>query len=328
MEALSCHFAPVFPNRTELKSKRPQLPIPPAGFPPIEKDWTVEFETFENADHNGHIFAHLFRPLTPDPKRQHRAIVLVHGQGEHSGRYVHWPHYLRDTIGSIYAIDLRGHGQSTGLRGSIKNFDGYADDVALAVNRYSNYLLERYGKAEIHLVGHSMGGLTVIRTLLLHPELKIASAAVSAPMIDLAFPIPKVKVLAAKLMNKVLPLLPVPGEPIADLVSRDPEVVKHYKNDPLNHGLASPSFYFSYLDARDDTIARAGSFSKVPFLLLLPTGDRIISPEPTEKLFAAIKSSEKKLIRYPDLYHEVFNEPEKAKVFSDLQAWIKAHSAG
>lgn len=328
MEALSCHFAPVFPNRTDIKSKRPQLPLPPSGFPPIEKDWTVEFETFENADRNGHIFAHLFRPQVPTASRQHRAIVLVHGQGEHSGRYVHWPHYLRDTIGSIYAIDLRGHGQSTGLRGSIKDFDGYANDVALAVKRYGNYLKERYGKAEIHLFGHSMGGLTVIRTLLLHPDLELASAAVSAPMLKLAFPIPKAKILGAKVLHRVLPLLPVPGEPLGDIVSRDPEVVKHYKTDPLNHGLASASFYFSFLKVSEDCFARAKDFSKVPFLLLLPMADRIIDPKTTEKLFEAIKSPEKKIIRYPELFHEIFNEPEKAQAFSDLQAWIKAHSAG
>jgi hypothetical protein len=102
----TCHFAPVFPYRPELRRKRPQVPQPPRGFPPIESDWVVEFETFLSSDQKATLYSHLFRPVNLQGPRAHKALVVLHGQGEHSGRYIHWPHFLRDTVGSIYAISM------------------------------------------------------------------------------------------------------------------------------------------------------------------------------------------------------------------------------
>jgi alpha-beta hydrolase superfamily lysophospholipase len=320
---LTCHFAPVFPYRPDLKHKKPQVPQGPRGFPPKEDGWLVEFECFDSVDRKAQIFGHLFRPEKVAPDLAHRALVILHGQGEHSGRYIHWPHYLKDDVGSMYLIDHRGHGQSTGIRGHVDNFDSYADDAAAAVRRYHQYLMEKHGKAEIHLVGHSMGGLIALRTALRY-DLPIRSLIVSAPMIDLAFPVGRIKEFAAGILNKFVPYLPLPAEPLSDLVSRDPAVVEHYKTDILNHGLASPGFYFSYLAVKKDTQRRAKEF-RVPLLVLLPMADRVINPEGTEALFRILQAPEKKIIRYPGLYHEVFNEPEKDQVFADLKTWLRAH---
>ncbi|MES2746307.1 MAG: lysophospholipase [Bdellovibrionota bacterium] len=318
---LDCHFAPVFTSQQ--KFKNPQTPSQPAGFHALPPDWVVEFETIPLA--NAHLFAHLFRG--PKPELQHKAIVLLHGQGEHSGRYLHVPHYLGDVVGSVYAIDHRGHGQSSGNRGHIAQFDDYANDAALAVKRYSRYLTKRYGKAEIHLICHSMGGLVGLRMLQLHPELQIASVTMSAPMIELAFKVPKIKHLAAILMNKVLPSLSIPGEPLAELVSRDPNVVKHYRADRYNHGLASPAFYLSYLAVREKLLAAARDF-RHPLLFLIPTADKIIDPKASFEFYDKVFAPEKKLIRYENYYHEIMNEPGKDQVFADIKEWIKAHSAG
>jgi alpha-beta hydrolase superfamily lysophospholipase len=243
---LTCHFAPVFPFRPELKSKKPQLPQPPKGFPTKESGWIVEFESFDSSDHKVQIFSHLFRPEVENPALAHKAIVLLHGQGEHSGRYIHWPHYLKDQVGSIYLIDHRGHGQSTGIRGHVDHFDAYADDAAIAIRRYHRYLLDKYGKAEITLVGHSMGGLIAMRALLRH-NLPVKSTVIASPMIELGFQVGPVKEFLGRMVNKVAGFLPMPSEPLAHLVSRDPSVVEHYRSDRLNHGFMSPACYFSYL---------------------------------------------------------------------------------
>lgn len=323
----TCHFAPVFPYRPELRRKRPQVPQPPRGFPPIESDWVVEFETFLSSDQKATLYSHLFRPVNLQGPRAHKALVVLHGQGEHSGRYIHWPHFLRDTVGSIYAIDHRGHGQSTGIRGHIDHFDVYASDACDAIRRYASYLRQQYGRAEVHLAAHSMGGLIALRALLNDPGLPVESVTLSAPMVELGFKVPKAKVMAGRMMLSLLPFLPLPGEPLADLVSRDPEVVKHYKGDSLNHGLASSGFYFSYLEAKDDMLQRAGELKK-PLLLLLPDSDRVINPKATERFFKKIGSKDKKLIHFPSGFHEVFNEPEKEQAFSELRSWIDQHSDG
>jgi lysophospholipase len=317
--SLTCHFAPVFTKAQ--KQKSPQSPSQPEGFPELPSDWVVEFETIPLP--KAHLFAHLFRS-TKD-QNQAKAIVLLHGQGEHSGRYLHLPHYLKDVVGSIYAIDHVGHGQSSGGRGHVDDFDNYAENAVVAIKRYTNYLKNRYGKAEIHLVGHSMGGLIALRALQLHPELELASVTVSAPMVELAFKVPKVKDLASKLLFKIAPALSIPGEPLGDLVSRDPAVVKHYKGDPLNHGLASSGFYRTYLLSKEKLKAAAATF-KHPILFLLPTDDKIIDHQASLDFFEMMKAPDKKKIIYPGLYHEVMNEPEKEEVISEIKQWISAHS--
>jgi alpha-beta hydrolase superfamily lysophospholipase len=322
---ITCQFAPVFPYRPELKRKKPQVPQGPRGFPAKEDGWIVEFESFDSSDRKAQIFGHLFRPEKVKPELAHRALVILHGQGEHSGRYIHWPHYLKDEVGSMYLIDHRGHGHSTGIRGHVEDFDFYSDDAAAAVRRYYNYLMQKYGKAEIHLVGHSMGGLIAMRAALRY-NLPIESLILSAPMVELGFPVGRAKEFAAGILNKIVPYLPLPSEPLGDLISRDPAVVEHYKKDPLNHGLASPAFYFSYLTAKKDTLRRAKEF-RVPVLVLLPMADQVINPEGTEELYRAMGGPEKKIIRYPGLYHEVFNEPEKDRAFADLKAWLGTHHA-
>ncbi|MCX6130147.1 MAG: lysophospholipase, partial [Proteobacteria bacterium] len=314
MDATSptCHFAPVFPYRPDLKNKRPQVPQGPVNFPGLAKNWLVEFESCLSSDRKVQLFSHLYRAEPPSSNNAHRALFVLHGQGEQGARYSHWPHYLKDQVDSIYAIDHRGHGQSSGIRGHVDHFDLYADDAAAAFRRYRTYLLQRYGQAEIHLLGHSMGGLIALRMLLLH-DLPIQSVILSAPMIELAFAVGRLKLLLGKALARVLPYLPLPAEPMADLVSRDPFVVKHYKQDPLNHTCASPAFYFSYLEAKNDTISRAKDMTQ-PLLVLLPLADRIINPEATKALFAQLGSVDKTLLSYPGLYHEVFNEPEKDNV--------------
>ena len=316
---LECHFAPVFSAKTI--GRKPQFPTQAKGFPKLPHNWVVEFEKIPLP--NGHLFAHLFRG--PKVELQHKALIVLHGQGEHSGRYLHLPHYLGDAFGSFYALDHQGHGQSSGNRGHVDHFDNYADDAAMAIKRYTNYLKKLYGKAEVHLLGHSMGGIIGLRLLQLYPDLELASATISAPMIELAFKVPKIKHLAALLMNKVLPSLPISGEALGDLVSRDPEVVTHYKSDRYNHGLASAAFYLSYLATRDTLRAKARDF-RHPILFLVPGDDLIIAAKATMAFFETVFAPEKKLITYPGFYHEAMNEPGKDQVFKDIKEWVLAHS--
>lgn len=316
---LDCHFAPVFTSVH--KTKNPQVPTQPKGFPKLPANWVVEFEVIPQT--NGHIFAHLFR--AEKSQVPHKAIIALHGRGEHSGRYMHLPHFLGDLVGSIYAIDHKGHGQSSGTRGHIAHFDDYANDSAMAVKRYSRYLEKRYGKAEIHLLGHSMGGLIAMRMLQLHPELNIASVTLSAPMFELAFKVPAVQHLGAKLLNRFVPGLSLPGPPLGDLVSSDPEVVKHYKSDRYNTGLSSSAFYMGYLETKPKLIAKARDF-RHPLLFMVPKGDRVIDPFASLQLYDKIQAPEKKLIVYDDFYHEIMNEPGKERVFKDIRDWIAGHT--
>ena len=321
-----CSFVPVFPYNPEKPNKQPQTPRSPEGFPELPQDWLNDFELFSSSDGSVQLFAQLFRPKRWTGPDAHRALVVLHGQGEHGGRYVHLPHFLKDTVGSIYCLDHRGHGLSKGKRGHIDHFDIYADDADLAINRFYEYLLERFGKAEIHVLGHSMGGQILARTLLKYPELPVASATMSAPMFDLAFDVPKIKEIASQVMLKVAPRLTLPGEPLGDLVSSDPRVCRHYKEDQLNHGMVSSAFYHSYLEAKEDSLSRAEDF-KVPLLLQIPGQDKIINPDSIKVFGESLPTGSSKVITYDEAYHEIYNEPEKTKVLGDLKDWINKHKS-
>jgi alpha-beta hydrolase superfamily lysophospholipase len=316
-----CLFTPVFPFDPSQKKKIPQLSSQADGFAPLPSDWVAEFEVFPSADGKEQLFAYQLRQR--DAKLPTgRALVVLHGQGEHGGRYLHWPHYLKDTVSAIYILEHRGHGHSTGGRGHVDYFDQYADDAALAIERYHNYLNERFEDAKVHLLGHSMGGLIALRTVLEHGNLPVKTLAVSNPMIELAFPVPPLKLMAGRLMHKILPSVPMASPSLWDKVSSDPSVASHYKNDALNHSYTSPAFFFSYLEAKDDLLKRCAEIT-LPVMVQSGLDDRIISPDSIKDLYDKLTGSKsRKFKAYKDLYHEIYNEPQRASVFADLCDWI------
>ena len=298
-----------------------ELPSRPTGFPEMAEGWEMETEKFEGTD-GIELFGRIFKKRGWEKEQNPKVCVVLHGQGEHSGRYLHLTHYLGNLFSAFYLIDHRGHGNSGGNKGHASYFDIYAKDAFLAIKRFKNFVDAQGNGAEIYLVGHSMGGLITLRTLMNHQDLPIKKAVVSSPMFKLAFQVPKIKEVAGKILSMVLPSLPLPGEPIAQNVSRDPNVVEHYTTDPLNHGFASPGFYFGYLKALKDTYQRPNDI-KIPILFQVAMSDRIIDAHSTLEFYNSLKSKDKKIITYENLFHEIYNEPEKEKVFGDLVQWIK-----
>src|SRR6185436_3889565 len=110
--------------------------------------------------------------------------------GEHGGRYPHVPHYLNSVVDGVYCFDHRGHGRSGGIRGHVEKFDHYIKDAALAITRLEKQLKERFQQIEIHLLGHSMGGLIALLTLFSHTLLPVRSVTISAPLLGIRVPTP------------------------------------------------------------------------------------------------------------------------------------------
>lgn len=319
-----CSFAPVFPYSPESPHKMPQTPRSPEGFPELPEDWFNDFELFSSSDNKIQLFAQLFRQKKWGGEHEHRALFVLHGQGEHGGRYVHLPHYVKDIFGSVYCLDHRGHGLSKGKRGHIENFDTYAADADLAINRFYEYLLERFGKAEIHVLGHSMGGQILVRTLINYPDLPIASATLSSPMFDIALEVPKIKEIAGQVMHLLFPNVTIPNESLADLVSSDPRVCEHYKKDQLNHGMISSAFYYSFLKAKDDSYERAHNINK-PVMVQVADEDLIIDKESIARFAGKLNPKISKTVHYPGFYHEIYNEPKREIVVEDLKNWVKQY---
>ncbi|OFZ56385.1 MAG: hypothetical protein A2428_02810 [Bdellovibrionales bacterium RIFOXYC1_FULL_54_43] len=292
----------------------------PSGFPGLPQDWVAEGEHFKASNGTVSLFAINFHRAVSGP----RVLVVFHGMGEYGGRYAHLPHFLKEQVDSVYCPDLRGHGRSEGIRGHIDRFDSFSEDGAAIIRRLDGRLKEQFGKSEIHVLGHSLGGHIVLRTLFLNPELPIRSATVSAPFLGIKSQIPAAKKAAVFLLAKLAKAVPLATDLDADGLSRDPAVVKLYKEDPLNHDKMTPGFFFELLAAFGDTLSRTDGI-RVPIQFLIPMADRIVEEEKAIAFFDVLKQSDKRLRSYPDFFHEPMNEIGKERVLADILSWIQSH---
>jgi alpha-beta hydrolase superfamily lysophospholipase len=246
------------------------------------------------------------------------AVGLVHGLGEHSGRYDAVAARLTAAGYGVCAFDLRGHGESGGRRGDTRFAAAYED-----IDRLLTGAAEWLPDAPRFLYGHSLGGLLVLSyTLNRRPAL--AGVVASGAALHNALRGQKAKVLLVRLLAPLLPNLALPSGLDDTLISRDPAVVAAYRADPLTHDRASLGFGRDAIVAADAALAHAGEFP-VPLLLLHGGADRLTYPSGSRAFAAALGAEQCTLIVYDGFYHEVHNEPEQARVSADVAAWLSQH---
>jgi acylglycerol lipase len=301
--------------------------LQPSGFPGLPPGWISELETFPASDRTVQLFNMVHHPEKweshPAP---HRVLLVVHGLGEHGGRYYHLPHYLKESFGAIYCMDQRGHGRSEGLRGHCDRFEQFTDDLSEVIVRVSGQVKQRFGRAEVHVLGHSFGGLVVLRTHFLNATLPVKSIIASAPLLGIKAHVPWIKQLAGRGLSKVWGSLQMHNEVDPALLSHDPEVPLAYKADRLVHDKATPRFYTEMLSAMADTVKRDAGLP-YPLQMIISLQDRIVDADVGQQFFKNLKIRDKQLHTYPNFFHESMNELGKEKVFEDIAAWIKSHSS-
>jgi len=247
------------------------------------------------------------------------AVLIVHGLGEHSGRYENVVGQLVPQGYAVYGFDLYGHGKSDGPREFVKSMADYFETIT----HYKNMIKEWQPDKPLFILGHSMGGLLVPNYLLDHAE-DFRGALISAPAILVPPGITKAVVAAGKVLSFLAPKAGV-MQLDANGVSKDPEVVQAYVNDPLVcHGKTSARLSAEMLDAMMRVNKEMGEIT-LPVLILQGGKDTMADPKGAEKLYQNVSSEDKTLKVYEGLYHEVFNEPERAQVLADVQAWLDAH---
>ncbi len=259
-----------------------------------------------------------WRSWTPgEPARA--VIVLVHGLGEHSGRYDHVVARLLDEGYAIHTLDHRGHGRSDGPRALIHDMDDVVSDLDALVDQ----AVAAQPGVPVFLLGHSMGGLISLRYALAHQD-RLAGLILSASLAALDA-VPKPLELVARTLSVVAPQAPVIALDSA-LVSRDPAVVAGYRSDPLVHHGKIPARTAVQLA---DTVERfpdsVGAIT-VPVLILYGTADRLCPPAGSVMLGERIGSSDKTVTAYDGLFHEILNEPERERVLDDIAGWLAARA--
>ncbi len=258
----------------------------------------------------------LFRQawLPPSPKC---VVLLVHGIAEHSGRYAMLAQWFASRGFAVHAYDQRGHGRSLGRRGFVRSFSELLDDL--------EHLLVKVRKEHpglpITLVGHSLGGLVVL-ALLCERDPLLAQAIVSGPALRVSDGVSKLQIALVRLVGKLVPWLTVPNSlDLADL-SRDPEVGRRYREDPLVQQKISVSLAREVL-AQGPRTLQAGAAVRIPLLILHGAEDRICPAAASQDFFRTLRVAGSDCKIYPGLRHEIFQEPEHEKVYQDLLTWIQ-----
>jgi alpha-beta hydrolase superfamily lysophospholipase len=249
--------------------------------------------------------------------------VVVHGLGEHIGRYQHVAEMLNAAGWNVVGYDQRGHGLSTGKRGRLAKADDLYVDLASVID---------YARAEfpgrLVLIGHSMGGAVVGGFVALTGGSTPTSPAWSRPVDGLVMSSPAldmgmsgIQKLSLKVFGVLAPDLPVGNGLKPAWISRDAEVVAAYKADPLVHPKIAARLGQAMFDAGQAALARAATWT-VPTLLIYSATDKCVDPKGSAAFAAAAPSSVVTSKAFPVLSHEIFNEPEQADVFAVLKTWL------
>jgi acylglycerol lipase len=254
--------------------------------------------------------------LPPGPCRG--VVVIAHGAGEHSGRYLHVADRLVREGYAVYALDHRGHGRSGGPRALIDRMDNAVADLDTLVLRAAG----EHPGLPVFLLGHSMGGTVSLCYALRHQD-RLDALALSGPLAALEAASPLVRV-AARVLSVLTPRLPVIGVD-SSLVSRDPAVVQAYNADPLVHHGKLPARTVAELGAAIESFPSRVPEITVPTLILYGTADGLCPTEGSVMLSDRIGASDLTTKSYPGLYHEILNEPEQDQVMDDLCAWLSDH---
>lgn len=247
-------------------------------------------------------------------------VLIVHGYGEHFRRYTHVVNAYRDAGFGVFGFDLRGHGQSGGRRGHVKRFDDYLDDVGTALRA----IRDRAPKAPTFLLAHSMGGLIAF-LYLAERAVDLVGAVVSSPMMGFAVKIPFWKASLGTALSQLVPALTMASEVDATVLSHDPKVGATYLADPLVHHVATARWFTEAKEAQTRAFVDANQIEQ-PILVLQAGDDRIVEPDATQRYFGLINSSDKELVVYDGLYHELFNELEAEEIIGKAVTWMAERS--
>ena len=265
---------------------------------------------------------HLHLRLWPAQAAARGVVQIVHGLGEHLGRYAHVAAALNAQGWHVAGHDLRGHGRSTGQRGGLADSHAFLADVAAVQDR----IREQLPTGPLVLLGHSLGGLIAARfaaeTLAPLPapwSRPLSGLVLSSPALDPGMTGAQQFLLAV--LGPLAPRLALGNGLKPDWICRDPLVVKAYVDDPLVHDRVTPRLVRFIVDAGVRVQSRAARW-RLPTLLMWAGADRCVAPAGSAVFASTAPAAVLESKVYPGLSHEIFNEPEQAEVLGQLTQWL------
>ena len=249
-----------------------------------------------------------------------KVIGIIHGLGEHGGRYVNVASYFSALGYEVFAFDHQGHGQSEGAKGTIQSWESFVSEISTFRAAIEGALDTPH---KLILWGHSMGALVLLDYLSSRDEAETLTAAVvTSPPLKLGNPPPKILKSLASVVASIAPKLTKSNELKASDLSHDAQVVTSYQADPHNHDRVSMLLGYHMLDTANRLLAQPQSIP-VPMLLMHGDADRICDISGSRQFANAVVGNVL-LHEWPGLYHETHNEPTQFDVFAFAKTWLDA----
>lgn len=255
--------------------------------------------------------------LTWAADRPRAVLLLSHGLGEHAGRYAPFAAILAARGITVAAPDHRGHGRSGGQRGHVGRFARFAEDFEAF-----RAAATPPGDLPVFVLGHSLGGLIVIRWMQAHREAGVRGVILSAPLLGVALRAPAWKLAMSGALSRWLPRVPFTSGVDPEKLSSDAAYIRSYHDDPLVHGRVTPRLYTELMAATEAAFAGCSALREPPILVLVPGDDQIVDAAAVTR-FAESLPGEVAVRHYPRMRHEVLNEADRALPIGDVLAWLE-----
>jgi lysophospholipase len=254
-----------------------------------------------------------------EAERPRAGLIVVHGLGDHAGRYDDFAGRMAGYGFSTYAMDLRGHGLSEGRRGHVPAFDVFLQEV----DRFRREVEGLAGNAlPLFLLGQSMGGLIALRYMEEYAG-ACRGAVICSPWLATAMEVPRWKSLLAPLMAKLAPALPMGHGLNPDHLSRDPAVAAAYRNDPLTQPSITPRTFAEVSHAMGQALQRSDRI-RSPLLFLMGDADRIVDTDRALRFARSLTTADVTVRVRPGAYHELLHETDRELVYREIREWLMA----
>ncbi|TVR83332.1 MAG: alpha/beta hydrolase [Chitinophagaceae bacterium] len=247
-----------------------------------------------------------------------KVVIIVHGLGEHSGRYEEFIRALNKENYGVYSYDQRGHGVSDGQRGHSPDFNSLLNDL----DRVFDAVIAESKPEQIFLFGHSMGGNVAANYLLKRKNDLIKASILSSPWIELAFEPPAYMLFLAKSVGRIFPSFSQSTKLDVHALSKQSEEVKKYIEDPLVHDKITAGAYLEIFGAGKNILLNADKLN-IPILLMHGKKDKITSFESSKKV-ASANVGKVKFLEFENGYHELLHDEEKTDFTKEVIEFLKS----
>ena len=275
------------------------------------QDGTFNFKTNDGLTLLGRIWQ-----TTGKPKG---IVNLVHGLGEHSGRYAHVAEALTKAGYNLIGFDLRGHGLSEGQLGHTPDYEHIMDDVALFMQKSNEFFGSDHPN---FLYGHSLGG-SIVLNYALRQKPNLNGVISTDPALRLSFEPPKIKLVLGKIMANLMPTFSMNNALDVNALARDAAIVKAYQDDVLVHDRLSAKLVMELFDSGKYALEHTADWT-LPLLLMHGSEDRISSCQASEE-FAQKAGDIVTFKQWDGFYHEIHNDFGKEEVIAFMIDWLNGH---